>query len=72
MKFVFIVWTIRGLPNYIKTKVLTTTYRKCETRDPGRPQVGPRETGPGTPKCLGGTRDLGPRNIQEGPGTWDH
>ena len=30
---------------------------KNETRDLGRLQVGPREPGTGTPKCLGGTWD---------------
>lgn len=44
---------------------------KNETRDLGRLQVGPREPGTGTPKCLGGTWDPKPQSIQVGPGTWD-
>ena len=44
-----------------------TAYRKSETRDPGRLQVGPRypvpqiiQVGPGTQDPLSGTRDPGP------------
>ena len=41
--------------------------------DPGtrRQQVGHQDLGLGTPKCLGGTRDPRPQNIQVGPANWD-
>ena len=45
-------------------------YWKSETRDPGRLQVGP--PGRRTPKCLGGTRDLGPPKWDLGSGTSKH
>ena len=44
-------------------------YRKSGTLDPGCLQVGPRDRSPGIPKCLGGTWDPEPKNIQVGPWT---
>ena len=43
----------------------------CWHWDPGPGTSTDGTAGPGTPKCLGGTQDVGLQNIQVGPGTQD-
>ena len=50
----------KGSSNEAKNSSIISAYPKSRTRNPRRPQVGPRDPGPETPKCICKTRDPGP------------
>ena len=50
----------KGSSNEAKNSNIISAYPKSRTRNPRRLQVGPRDPGPETPKCICKTRDAGP------------
>ena len=50
----------KGSSNEAKNSNIISAYPKSRTRNPRRLQVGPRDPGPQTPKCICKTRDAGP------------